>query len=77
MDISFIEINPLTKYYKNDESFSCYFNQNLSTENAPEGFLEELDRLIQINKVRKIIMEVDSESIKQAEVLVSYLSILS
>ena len=58
-------------------NFEDYFYQCLNPDFAPPGFLEELNRLIQINKNRKVAIATDyhdAEQLKAADVLYRYLS---
>lgn len=58
-------------------SFEQYFHNCSNPDYAPIEFLEELDRLIEINKERKVAIAVDAddnEHVKAAEILNNYLS---
>ena len=59
-----------------NKSFEEYFNNCLIPDMSPAGFLEELDRLIQITRDRKVIITTSGteDEMKQVKVLEDYLS---
>lgn len=67
---------PYAMEEKEKISFEEYFNKNLNPDIALPGFLEELDELIQITKIRKVVISTNGTEIEmeQAKVLQDYLS---
>lgn len=67
---------PYAMEEKEEVSFEEYFNKNLNPDTSLPGFLEELDELIQITKIRKVVISTSGTEIEmeQAKVLQDYLS---